>query len=604
MLTSGCGKDFLEKPAGGSVTVDTIFHTKNQARSAVARMYQECLYGDLAWTASDNCARPDAITDQVYISGNTNWIMGAFGGGSYYSGTMTASATPDRKKFGGHYLGIRRANLVLKNIDKVTDADADWINDQKGQAMYCKAWQHFQLFRFYGGIPIVDDVLGEGNVKIARRSVKAVVDYIVDLCDKAAAVLPESRGAADYGRVTKLAALALKARVLLYAASPLYNTPPSMASTVSSIRYKDSRDSVLCYPDYDVNRWKLAADAAKAVLDNAPAAGVALYKTGNVNTTGDSYASLGDYEAVWNVYGNSEVILCNTQRWVNSWSSDGSIWALYGISKVFSQMPGFAPSGPWGIMNHTPIEFATCYEKQDGTPWTLKLTDTGNDLPAYIQGLNLDPRFYQSICYDGMVYNTTIGQTQYYTAGGGYSAGKLAVNDQSANGFSMEAYKYTPRIENGNLNHFTWPFFRLAEFYLSYAEALNEFNGGPTAEAYSALNEIRSRVGMPAKSGLNQDAFRKAVLNERNVEFAFENLRYNDLLRTLTAHTVLNGDLHGFKTTAAKSPSNTLWRTWRIDLLGNRIFPMKYYYLPFPNEEISMLYLGGSRNWDGQNPGW
>lgn len=603
LLSPSCADDFLEKPKGGAVTVDTIFHTKNQAQYAVAKMYQDCMKGYLVYTNPNSGSRQDILTDQVFITENTNWICQTINkGSSYYLGTMTAASTCDWYGFGNHYLGIRRANLVLKNIDNVVDADDEWKRDVKGQALFCRAWQHFELFRYYGGIPIVDKVLGDGEIKLPRRSVASVVDSISSWCDRAAALLPPSRGAADYGMITKLAAMSLKSRVLLYAASPLYNTPPHMQAQAQGARYGDERDSVLCYPVYDVNRWKLAADAAKAVLDNAPTAGVALYDTEKPESTGDTYATIGDYESVWNVYNNSELILVNTDRAINSWSADGSIWGLYTMSKIFSLV--ISSGNPWGVMNHTPIEFATMYEKRDGTKWTLGLNDTGNDLPTYLKDLNLDPRFYQSIAYDGMWYNTQIGQAQYYDAGDGFVAGKLNVKDQASYAFAMEASKFTPRIENSDLNHFAWPIFRLAEFYLSYAEALNEFHGGPTGEAYLAINAIRQRAGMPDKQGLGQEAFREAVLNERNVEFAFENHRYNDLMRTLTAYDVLNKEFHGIKTVAKRGPSNELQRSWYISLFMNRVFPKRYYYVPFPNEEISNNYLGGGKGWDGQNPGW
>ncbi len=602
MFSPSCTDDLLEKPKGGAVTVDTIFNTKNQAQFAIAKMYQDGLQGYLVYRDANNSSRQDVLTDQVFITSNVNWICQTINNGSsYYLGTMTPANTCDFYGFGSHYNGIRSANLVIRNISNVTDADKAWKDDATGQALFIRAWKHFELFRYYGGVPIVTEVLGEGEILLPRRSVASVVDSIVSWCDRASNLLPETRGAADYGRITKLAALSLKSRALLYAASPLYNTPPQMAGEVSGLRYNDDRDSVLCYQIYDNNRWKLAADAAKAVLDNATAAGVALYETGKVETTGDTYATIGDYEAVWNVYNNSELILVQTDRAVNDWGADGSIWTLYSMSKIFSQV--ISSSNPWGVMNHTPVEFASLYEKRDGSKWELDVNDTGEDLPSYLEGLDLDPRFYQSIVYDGKWYNASVGQAQYYTGGDGFTNGRLNINDQATNGFSMEVSKFTPRIENGDLNHFAWPVFRLAEFYLSYAEALNELDG-PGSEAYVAINKIRSRAGMPAKAGLSQDEFRAAVLNERNIELAFENHRYNDLMRTLTAHEVLNGPVHGFKTVAKAGTGGELLRSWEVSLFMNRIFPKKYYYVPFPNNEISNNYLGDGQGWYGQNPGW
>ncbi len=602
LFMSSCLDNFLEKPAGGAVTVDTIFHTKNQAQYAVASMYSSCMQNLYVYQAggqgyANSCARPGVITDEVYLHSNVHWIAQNVGLAAYYSGTMTSSATPDIPGFGDHYLGIRRANLVLKNINMVTDADAAWINDVKGQALFLRAFQHFELFRYYGGIPIVTNVLGEGELKIARRSVESVVDSIVSWCNKAITLLPESRSAAEFGKVNKLAAMALKARTLLYAASPMYNTPSSMASQV--IRYGDVRDSLLCYPTYDANRWKLAADAAKAVIDNAAAAGVSIYNTQTPLTTGDTYATLGDYESVWNVYANHEIILANTEFNNDDWGN--KIWALTNQSRAGCSAAGL---GQWGPMNNVPVEFAMLYEKRDGSKWSVSPGDTGDNLAGYIEGLNLDPRFYQTMAYGGMTYNSSYGKLQFYKAGDGFSDGKLGGNDQNPYGFALEVYKFAPRIENAARQHFSWPVFRLAEFYLSYAEALNEFEG-PSTKAFDALNVTRTRAGMPVKSGLSKDEFREAVHNERTVELAFENHRYNDLLRWLKAGEVIdNKSFYGFKTVAKKATDGSAMHAWTVSVFEKRFFPAKYYYLPFSNGEISKNYLGDGKGWDGQNPGW
>lgn len=598
ILAPSCLEDFLEKPAGGSVTSDTIFHTQNQAQYAVAKMYDDCIENFYAYCGtqgySNSSSRPDVISDQVYLTSNVNWVAANFSLSAFYSGTMTSAATPD-PSYGGHFLGIRRANLVLKYIDNVVDAESGWIDDVKGQAYFCLAMQHYELFRYYGGIPLIREVLGEGEVKIPRSSVESTVNQIVEWCDQAASLLPETRSAADFGRVTKLAALALKSRVLLYAASPMYNTPSEYEGRLP--RFGDERDSVLCYPSYDKNRWQLAADAAKAVLDNASAAGVSLYNTGKPETTGDTYATIGDYESVWNVYANQEIILANTKRGDNSWST-GLIWIHYTQSRAGAWA---SQGGVWGVMNNVPIEFAQLYEKRDGSTWTAQ--ESGDDLSAYLQGLNLDPRFYQSICYGGMQYNSSKGELQYYKQGEASSDGKLGGNDQDPYGFAMETFKIAPRIENASYDHLFWPVFRLAEFYLSYAEALNELNG-PTAEAYNAMNLVRSRAGMPDKSGLDQASFRTAIHNERSIELAFENHRYNDLLRWVEADVALNKAFNGFKTSGKLRADGSIAHAWTISLFENRIFPKKYYYVPYPIGEISKNYLGGGEGWDGQNPGW
>jgi starch-binding outer membrane protein, SusD/RagB family len=618
MLNSGCKRDFLEKPKGGAVTVDTIFHTQMQAQYAVADMYKWCIPSGFVLTESADC-REDALTDNVHLTlPGAAWVGGNYNYQYYISGNMTPSGAIDRgptsvsrgdaPPFTGWYKAIRKANLVLKNIDNVSDATPEWITDVKGQAIFCRAMAHYSAFRLYGGVPIITNVLeGDGQIAIPRASVQSVVDSIVSWCDQAAALLPNTRQGVDYGKVTSLAALALKARILLYAASPLYNTPNEMKSMIAGARFGDARDSVLGYPTYNKELWKRAADAAKAVIDAAPTAGVSLYNNSKPTTTPntDTYAGLGDYEAVCNnvygtagTYGNPEMILVNTFNQKDPDRSSWNQWGFYNTSKI--RMNG------WGAKNNVPVEFLQLYEKRDGSKWTA--TPTGLDFKAYFQGLNLDPRAYQSVAYAGQWYNNSRTFAAYYKAGDTYSKGAICddTNAGDATGSAVECVKFVARVDNMNDNHFAWPVFRLAEFYLSYAEALNEYSG-PAGDPTTYLNLIRARAGMPAKSPATTDTFREAIQNERSVELAFEMHRYNDLHRWLKAHTVLSQTFHGFAVTASKNgvnpkPTNP-FLNWELVSYGTRSFPVKYYYVPFPYNQISMKYLGG-KDWDGQNPGW
>ncbi len=127
---------------------------------------------------------------------------------------------------------------MLKNIDNVEDATEEWKKDIKAQALFCRAMAHYSAFRLYGGIPIVSVVLGEGKILIPRASIQSVVDTLVLWCDEAASMLPPSRPSNEYGKITSLAALALKARILLYAASPLYNTPADLKGVIAAARYQ------------------------------------------------------------------------------------------------------------------------------------------------------------------------------------------------------------------------------------------------------------------------------------------------------------------------------------------------------------------------------
>src|SRR6185437_1783848 len=211
LLAASCNKNLLEKPQGGTFTVDTVFHTKLNASGAVAQMYNLCIPAGFPQNTNFDITRFEMVTDELYmVHPAYDWMRNV---GNYVTGIETVDATIDREGFGAHYLGIRQANLVLKNIDEVTDADATWKSQVKGQALFCRAMQHFELFRQYGGIPLVADPLdGTQQLNIHRSSVATTVDSIVSWCDQAAALLPATWGTTDYGRATSLAAKALKAR--------------------------------------------------------------------------------------------------------------------------------------------------------------------------------------------------------------------------------------------------------------------------------------------------------------------------------------------------------------------------------------------------------
>ncbi|AYD46451.1 RagB/SusD family nutrient uptake outer membrane protein [Arachidicoccus soli] len=596
LLLMSCNKNFLEKPRGGTFTVDTVFRTKLNADGAISQMYNLCIPNGLVQNGSNDIPRPDAPTDEIYyIHPTYDWVGATQNLATFCTGNETVDATIDMGGFGSHYSGIRQANLVIKHIGEVTDADGTYKSQAIGQALFCRAIQHFELFRQYGGIPLVTEPLdGTQKLDIRRSSVATTVDSIVSWCDQAAALLPPTWGVADYGRITSLAAKALKARVLLYAASPLYNTPSTMQTEISGIRFGNAHDSVLAYPTYDKGRWLIAAKAAKDVIDAAPSSNVALYNTGKPLTTpnDDSYAGLGDYEAVSNVYANNEMILVNTK---NQDAKGGFFWGNWLSSKV--------REGQWSVKNNVPIEFMQQYEKRDGSSWTLPLSSTGDDLPTWIKSLNLDPRFYQTVLYDGMWYNSTRGVLTYYLGDGGkYPTTNFGSSDAGPDGYALETYKFIARIDNFNDAHFAWPVFRLAEFYLSYAEALNEYQG-PSGDPTHYINLIRERAGMPDENISSQDDFRVAVHNERTIELAYEGFRLNDLERWLTAYSVLNETLHGIQTTANAS-SGSLKRNWKVVSFMTRVFPKKYYYMPFPSADVSENYLGDGSSWNGQNPGW
>ncbi len=551
--------DFLDKAPGVDVTEDTIFSSKSQIETYIAGLYMQAVPSGLplgnklldAQYTNDNIT--DACTDAGEM-GDTWFPSQVWNVGGIQANNIL---NQEDYRFYYRWYGLRRANILIERID-AANVDAAYKEQVKAEAKCLRAFLYLEMFKRYGGVPIVDKRLRLiDNMKVPRNSVKEVVDFIVKDCDEAAAVLPSSWVALSRGRVTKGVALMIKSKTLLYAASPLFNT---------ATPYLDlgANNKLICYGNYDANRWKLAADAAKAVLDWAPGAGCIL-----VNNQGVTK----NYKYVWEKHDNSEIIL-EYKGYPETDKGASTPWARVKPRSIYSG---------WGGVS-VPLNFVKFYEKTDGTPQTW---DAGNNLNQ--KYAELDPRFAQTIAANGSRWNgdypaidMTVGGTDAANCFGGAWMHKL-IPDELSNA--------KPKIVP------LWINFRLAEAYLSYAEALNEFQG-PVQDAYDAVNTIRTRSGMPnLPSGLSKDEFRERVRNEETIEFAFEDHRLWDIRRWLIAENdgVMKGNMWGIKINKLASPSTEFSFTPYVFEI--RSFHPRMYLHPFIQKEVYLGYLI-------QNPGW
>jgi hypothetical protein len=399
--------------------------------------------------------------------------------------------------------------------------------------------------------------LGE-EFKIPRNSVQETVDYVVKNCTEAANLLPATYPSNFRGRVTKSAALMLKSRCLLYAASPLFNSAQPVLSMANTADNK-----MICYGNVDNNRWQLAADAAKAAIDASSAGNFFLITDKGVDK---------NYKYVWEQNDNSEIVLA------------GKFWGI----RSRTQFP-FYGMEPVAIVNSwcgvsVIHNFVRKYEKKDGTPQTWDPAG-GNDLN--LKYSQLDNRFAQTVAYNGSYWNKDI-PILATNAGGAQNAGCFG-------GAWMK--KHIPDILSTTTSAFPNDIlFRLAEAYLNYAEALNEAQG-PTAAAYEAVNIIRNRSGMPnLPTGLTKDQFRTRIQNERDIELAFEDHRFWDIRRWKIAERdgVMQGDFYGIKITQIGTTNNYSYLPYVFE---KRTFAPRMYFNPFTQNEVLKGYLV-------QNPGY
>jgi len=560
MLFSGCedfklGDDFLEKKTSTDVTLEQVFSSKVYAEEALAQVYRSLPIG-LITNGRMSWHMLEAITDLGSNSkAGAAWDYGGSSDASTSAGAMPYSFYDDSNKRGA-ISGIRNAYLFIENVDKVPDMTKTEKDIRKAEAKLIIAYHCSDMFRFFGAMPwISHSYKPADNFNTERCTVAAYVDSIVGLLDNAAAVLPWSVPQEDDGRMTKAAALALKIRVLLFAASPLFNADqPYLAGVAADKKY-------VWYGNYDKARWQRVLDAGNDFINQQKQNGV--YQLVN---TGQPRA---DFQAAYFNRGNNEILI--SSRWYTTWAA--GMWE-------FLQM-GYG-------MGASTLNLVDMFPMADGTDFSWDNPDHAAN-PFFKNGLPVrDTRLYETVI---------INEDQY--------AGRKAecyVGGREYNSFAkFTAFNcrkfYQDQVTN-NGKYYEYPLFRLPEVYLSIAEALNELDRG--AEAYPYINMVRQRAGQPGlTAGMDKVSFRNALLRENVLEYAYEQVRFFDLNRwkrndiwKTTAH------LSGLKITKVGSNFTYAKIATPDPRVSYENFNPRLYLQPIPVAEINKKY--------GlvQNPGW
>ena len=481
---------------------------------------------------------------------------------NFNTGNWNAISNPD--DVWTHYCqAVRVANQFLANADSV-DLESYRLNPDAGsqeaylsrladienwkvEVRLLRSYFYFELIKRYGGVPIIDyeTTLDQDYLNVGRNTLEQCVDFIVSECDYAASLLPKSYGDADLGRVTKGAALALKSRVLLYAASDLFSNP-SWAGGYSN-------ESLIAVSGDRSQKWKAAADAAKELID------LGVYSLSS--SYSDLFSSTG--------YRNNEVIMARRNGPTNSFEKAS------------------APIGyDLGESGTTPSQnLVDCYEMSDGSKFNWN-----NPAHAASPYSNRDPRLGYSV----LTNNTNYKDRPVECWTGGRDGNGTARATRT--GYYLKKYVDSSLdLLQGRESVHSWIIFRLAEVYLNYAEALNEYApGNPDILFY--LNAVRARddVNMPpVPGGLSQPEMRERIRNERRVELAFEGHRFWDVRRWLKGQEYFNTNLQGVEITKNQSDF-----TYHVISVENRVFAPKMYLYPIPQNELNI-----NPNWV-QNPLW
>lgn len=421
------------------------------------------------------------------------------------------------------YSQIRKTNLILENYVKLP-GDQEAIDQLKGQALFLRAYFYAELVNLYGGVPIIKEPQQLGDsLSLSKNTYDECIDFILEDLDNASSLLPVSWEGSDVGRATKGAALALKSRELLFAASPLHNSSNDLA------------------------KWQAAADAAKAVIDL------------------DVYSLYPDYYRLFHEDNNQEVIFDVQYAYPTR---------TQGI-EYRTNPQGFG--GSYGMTRPTE-DLVESYEMSNG----MSISNPGSGYDLQNPYVNRDPRFYASILYNGASWRgKTIETFVNGISGPGTQdqyATSLSMPGYYSRKFISESNINAYTLDKSDEN---WILMRYAEVLLNYAEA--ELNLGNEGEAKIYINMIRERSGMPPvpESETGEDLIAR-YRNERKIELSFEEIYFFDVRRWMLGPELVGVPVH--KMHIVKNEDGTF--TYDVEEMEERAWRDAFYYLPIPGDEI------------------
>ena len=422
------------------------------------------------------------------------------------------------------YSSIRNINIFFSKIDN-SPVDEATKKRFKGEMRFINAFIYANLIWRYGGVPVITDVfeLG-GEYSVSRKTYDECVTFIINQLDEAISLLPAKQPASQLGRATGHAAMALKSRVLLYAAS-LQNNPSK-----------------------DVNKWKKAADAAEALLNAG-------------------YSLQSDYQGIF-LKDNSEIIFARYFSQVNS--NNIHLWN------------GRNGSNGWG--GNCPTQnLVNDFEMLNGElPYSDVDFQQVNSKSGYEPGnpyVNRDPRFYASILYDGSVWMGR--ETETFKNGRDSRGSSIDAWNATLTGYYLKKFIPVDIPPSGSTLKPTspWIFFRYAEILLNYTEAKFEMGEENIAREY--LNKVRIRSGMPLITA-SGDELRNKIYQERRIELVFEGHRFHDVRRWKIASQTEKRSIKAM--TITKNPDGS--KSYEVTKLLDRDFQERHYLLPIPRVEI------------------
>ena len=635
-LSLTCGfascTDYLDKTPDSTVNADEAFKNFTNFQGFVEEVYN-CIPNKESnyWCCSFNWGEDEILNTGLGDSHET----AHFDLGDYrywyndpqsflHSNGLSSTSTDKFSHSLEHaWYCIRKCNLGLENLEKMTDCTQEEKNIIKGQLLFFRAWWHEELMEFYGGMPYVDTVLdGSQALTLPRLSFQECATKCAEDFRAAADLLPNDWDKTTIGkktlgkndlRITKVCALGYLGKVLLWAASPLNNLGAEVGASKNGDTYR-----------YNVEFAAKAADALAEAISQVNSGStpyaLAEYKYDNIYDHVASEDSKTNFSDIFRTTGKG-------------WKQPGSTEAILRAPYIGANGSNWNFTKNWGIkineivqhdaLIHQPTaNYVNYYGMANGLP--LDDPESGFDPTHPFKGR--DPRFYHDIVFDGFQYiNTTIAkddpdyQFKYVQM---YTGSNLRSSSSQGCRTGYYCQKLVPHQANKYDGMYNWggalqcdlPYMRLADIYLMYAEAGAAVQGANyksnkcNLTAVDAINVLRDRVEaghVADKYAANQQKFMDEVRRERAVELAFEGFRWNDLQRwlLLTEYPYNIKTSQEFKRVGnydytKKDPRDAEVTGWSEKTILTRDFSEKHYLLPLKQSDV---YLYPEF---GQNPGW
>ena len=638
LIFTSCEDDYLDVVPDNIATIDLAFNTRSTAENFLSTCYTyipehahveqnfSLLAGDEVWYYAEN---------DFYMNNETSFRVakGMQNSSSPYLNYWEGGRGAPRSLFNA----LRDCNIFLENLVAVPGLEEEerlrWLDEVK----VLKAFYHFWLMQMYGPIPIVDTNIPVSapstETNVYRASIDEVVTYLTELLDEVI-VADNLPGLINYvyteqGRITMPIAKALKAKILMLSASPIFNGNTDFSSLI------DNQGNSLVNQSYDPQKWVLAKDALLDAIESAEANGHSLFQFNQqlpiIGGISDQITQELSLRAAITEPFNSEIIWAFSADWTGElqqwcqprWTADHS--ALFGYTKK-SHAPTLNMVETFYTRNGVPIDEDISWEygnRFDVVQTPILDADNENYHEFYIEDdyataklhTFREPRFYSTLGFDGgkwfSLETENINFIPHLNAKAGAPSGKQGFEIYSITGYfakKLVHYENIISLEGSTIQGYSFPIIRLSDLYLMYAEASNETKAAPDADVYEYIQKVRDRAGLDVGGDLvntwqmhsanpskpsTKDGMRAIIHQERMIELALEGHRYWDLRRWKLAGEYFSKPIRG-------------WNIFKPDVAGfyevENIFYRNYltkdYLWP-----ISQTELLRNPNLI-QNPGW